>query len=319
MRDSSSDIKDDEEKTEATPRETNRGGINRRELFLIGGVSAAMLGVRAACRKLGLGKNEETGGRKTEETEDGSDMPKDTAELATGPEIRLSETQKKLLQEHPDAILDEETGNVLIGKNKKIMGKKIERANVDGIDFNIRRKADIDPGEQLVEITLGGKTKKFRKSFADLLLKVEEEMKSDYIKYKSGEGGLIWRSRYEIRMKILGANGSTDHIAAADSFRTNDEQENAYKKSLTGETDGGRPVQSFKAAPPGMSFHETGYAVDVDNWREAQYYMWKYGITGGSRGIDEDPRHFSIREFNNKWLIRAGKNRAWSWYKKHTK
>ena len=51
-----------------------------------------------------------------------------------------------------------------------------------------------------------------------------------------------------------------------------------------------------KVAPAGMSYHETGMAVDLQNWREAQRYMIEAGFVGGCFGMEEDMVHYSIGE-----------------------
>jgi hypothetical protein len=51
-----------------------------------------------------------------------------------------------------------------------------------------------------------------------------------------------------------------------------------------------------KVAPPGASFHETGMALDLSNWQDAQRFMIEAGFVGGCYGIEEDLVHYSIGE-----------------------
>ena len=49
-------------------------------------------------------------------------------------------------------------------------------------------------------------------------------------------------------------------------------------------------------ATPGSSFHLLGQAIDVKNWEEAEPYLLAAGFIGGSKGIKNDPWHFSYGE-----------------------
>jgi len=62
-----------------------------------------------------------------------------------------------------------------------------------------------------------------------------------------------------------------------------------------------------KVAQPGMSFHETGMAIDLQNWREAQRYMIEAGFVGGCYGIEEDLVHYSIDEVTKSSNVEAFK------------
>lgn len=77
-----------------------------------------------------------------------------------------------------------------------------------------------------------------------------------------------------------------EHLKIVYGFRPNVLQEELYKK-LNGHA---------KVAPPGMSFHETGMAVDLGNWRDAQSFMIDAGFVGGCFGLEEDMVHYSINE-----------------------
>lgn len=76
------------------------------------------------------------------------------------------------------------------------------------------------------------------------------------------------------------------HLRITYGFRPNELQEELYKK-LNGHA---------KVAPPGMSFHETGMAVDLANWRDAQGFMIDAGFVGGCFGLEEDMVHYSVNE-----------------------
>jgi hypothetical protein len=76
------------------------------------------------------------------------------------------------------------------------------------------------------------------------------------------------------------------HLHITYGFRPNVLQEELYKK-LNGHA---------KVAPPGMSFHETGMAVDLANWRDAQGFMIGAGFVGGCFGLEEDMVHYSVNE-----------------------
>jgi hypothetical protein len=76
------------------------------------------------------------------------------------------------------------------------------------------------------------------------------------------------------------------HIAVNYGFRTNVLQAELYRK-LAGKG---------AVAPAGSSFHETGMAVDISNWRDAQSFLIDAGFVGGCYGIEEDLVHYSIGE-----------------------
>jgi hypothetical protein len=77
-----------------------------------------------------------------------------------------------------------------------------------------------------------------------------------------------------------------EHIKVNYGFRSNLLQYELYQQ-LNGHA---------KVAPPGMSFHETGMALDVSNWRDAQRFMIEAGFVGGCYGIEEDLVHYSVNE-----------------------
>ena len=76
------------------------------------------------------------------------------------------------------------------------------------------------------------------------------------------------------------------HIGVNQSYRTTAQQAELYRRSQAGEIG--------RAAPPGKSFHETGLAIDVTNWKEAEKYLVKYGF---KNNLVDDKGHFSIGEF----------------------
>ena len=76
------------------------------------------------------------------------------------------------------------------------------------------------------------------------------------------------------------------HLKINYGFRPNVLQEELYRK-LNGHA---------KVAPAGMSFHETGMAVDLGNWRDAQRFMIEAGFVGGCFGLEEDMVHYSVNE-----------------------
>lgn len=97
--------------------------------------------------------------------------------------------------------------------------------------------------------------------------------------------------RQSIRDKLLLADAAMfakkqQHIVVNYGFRSNALQRDLFKK-LSG---------VGKVAPPGGSFHETGMALDVQNWRDAQKFMIEAGFVGGCYGIEEDLVHYSMGE-----------------------
>ena len=77
-----------------------------------------------------------------------------------------------------------------------------------------------------------------------------------------------------------------EHIDINQSFRTYEQQAELYRKSQAGEIG--------RAAPPGKSFHETGNAIDVTNWKKAAPFLNKYGLVNP---MSDDKGHFSFGEF----------------------
>src|SRR5581483_6212431 len=97
--------------------------------------------------------------------------------------------------------------------------------------------------------------------------------------------------RETIRTKLQAADAAMfekkhEHIKVTYGFRSNLLQYELYQQ-LNGHG---------KVAPAGMSFHESGMAVDLSNWRDAQRFMIEAGFVGGCYGIEEDLVHYSINE-----------------------
>lgn len=76
------------------------------------------------------------------------------------------------------------------------------------------------------------------------------------------------------------------HLQINESYRSNERQAELYAKYKAGT--GGR------AAPPGKSFHGTGKAVDIQNWKIAEPYLRKEGL---KNNLVDDKNHFSYGEF----------------------
>ncbi len=77
------------------------------------------------------------------------------------------------------------------------------------------------------------------------------------------------------------------HIFVNSSYRSHEQQQQAYDRFLKGEIS--------RAAPPGKSLHEKGIAFDITNWKEAEQYLTKYGFNPLPKNIrSSDPAHFSF-------------------------
>lgn len=73
-----------------------------------------------------------------------------------------------------------------------------------------------------------------------------------------------------------------------DSFRSGEKQAQIY-----GDLNGGA---GGRVAPPGTSFHQSGQAIDVNNWKEAESYLKKYNLVND---LGDDKGHFSVGEFSD--------------------
>lgn len=77
------------------------------------------------------------------------------------------------------------------------------------------------------------------------------------------------------------------HIPVSESFRTEQRQQELYRKLS---------ARGARVAPVGYSFHELGLAIDVgDSWKEVKPYLNKYGFING---LPDDMGHFSIGELS---------------------
>ena len=108
--------------------------------------------------------------------------------------------------------------------------------------------------------------------------------------------------RESVRAMLLSADEAMfakkhQHVAVTYGFRSNATQQELFDK-LNGKG---------KVAPAGGSFHETGMALDVSNWRDAQRFMIDAGFVGGCYGIEEDLVHYSIDEITKASNIAAFK------------
>jgi hypothetical protein len=108
--------------------------------------------------------------------------------------------------------------------------------------------------------------------------------------------------RQTIRDKLLAADAAMfkskgQHLKINYGFRSNELQYELYQE-LNGHG---------KVAQPGMSFHETGMAIDLQNWRDGQRYMIEAGFVGGCYGIEEDLVHYSIDEITKSSDLQAFK------------
>jgi hypothetical protein len=108
--------------------------------------------------------------------------------------------------------------------------------------------------------------------------------------------------RLTIRDKLLAADSAMfkskgQHLKVNYGFRSNALQYELYQE-INGHG---------KVAQAGMSFHETGMAIDLQNWRDAQRFMIEAGFVGGCYGIEEDLVHYSIDEITKSSNFEAFK------------
>ena len=109
-----------------------------------------------------------------------------------------------------------------------------------------------------------------------------------YVKDLKGQPVFL---RESIRDRLLEADAAMfkkhhRHIIVNYGFRSNAVQQELFRK-ISGHG---------AVAPAGGSFHETGMALDISNWRDAQGFMIDAGFVGGCYGIEEDLVHYSIGE-----------------------
>ena len=191
------------------------------------------------------------------------------------------ELRQELLEKHGEkAQEDNVTGNILCGRNAK---KKLK--------------------EELVTFSMCGETVRLKESIAKKVKAANDAMKADYTEKK---GDIKPKDRWK-----------HECIKVTSSFRTNMHQKRIYERFQEKDEDGnvvlknGKPKMRSPAAPPCFSFHETGQAIDVLNWYQAQKYLEKQGFVGGTRGIYKDPWHFSIGERRREGAAFAAKQMAW--------
>jgi hypothetical protein len=139
--------------------------------------------------------------------------------------------------------------------------------------------------------------KVFGKTLQEDLVPVQIDGK--YIKDLKGQPIFLRKS---VRDKLLDADAAMfkkkkTHIVPTYGFRSNLLQQELFHK-LAGHG---------KVAPAGGSFHETGMALDLSNWRDAQGFMIDAGFVGGCYGIEEDLVHYSINEITKASNLSAFK------------
>jgi hypothetical protein len=139
--------------------------------------------------------------------------------------------------------------------------------------------------------------KVFGKTLQEDLVPVQIDGK--YIKDLKGQPIFLRKS---IRDKLLEADAAMFkkkkmHIVPTYGFRSNALQQELFHK-LAGHG---------KVAPAGGSFHETGMALDLSNWHDAQGFMIDAGFVGGCYGIEEDLVHYSINEITKASNLAAFK------------
>lgn len=101
----------------------------------------------------------------------------------------------------------------------------------------------------------------------------------------TGDSGMV-AALQQADAEFFAATGQ--HLDVNSSFRSEQQQRDAYGRYLRGEI--------ARAAPPGKSLHEKGIAVDITNWKEAEPFLIKYGFHPLPKDIrSSDPAHFSFR------------------------
>lgn len=155
-----------------------------------------------------------------------------------------------------------------------------------------RNAKDAITNEPMVDVEISGRTFRLRKSFAEKVKAADEAMK-EKLKERWLRKGHKWQG-----------------IDIDYGLRTNHEQYRIWLNALDLTTED--PLDTaWAASPPCMSYHETGRAIDVTNWGEAEPFLWGQEVPGGDHGIFKDPRHFSMGEFERKGEVDAMKQRLW--------
>lgn len=202
--------------------------------------------------------------------------------IITFTQVQGCQLRQELLEKYGEkAIEDDETGNILCGLNAK---KRLD--------------------EEIITFRMCGETVRLKRSIAEKVQKANVAMEADYAENK---GDVKPKNRWKHKC-----------IKVSSSFRTNMHQKRIYDHYLEKDEDGnvvldkkGKPKQASPAALPCHSFHETGQAIDVSNWYQAQPYLEAQGFVGGTRGKYKDPWHFSIGEMTRKGAAFATKQMAW--------
>lgn len=190
--------------------------------------------------------------------------------------------KKELLAANKGSIVDPYTGNVVC---KKTTIRAIEREKKKGIS------------NKVVSVILCGRKVTGVKTEIDALLRANKAM----IAYARSKGKKGWK------WKCIQVRSST---------RSNRYQYKSYHGAIQRDSSGniikkrnGKPKLKYVVGRPCYSFHEAGRAFDINNWFQAQKFLWKEGFTGGSRGLHADYGHFSRGEFPN------AKTLSWRYFK----
>lgn len=185
--------------------------------------------------------------------------------------------KQSIIADHEDAVEDENTGSVVYG-------------------YTATQILD----ELLVTETICGKRVTLKESVMKKCLAANSAMEAAY------ESRTLFKKGDKHRCILINT-----------SFRPNREQSGLYEDSWT-DIEGnpctdkkGKQVQCWKAAKPGLSFHEIGQAIDVQNFAQAEPFLLEQGLIGGWHGIYKDPWHFSQNEGKRKGWKDDLKQRKW--------
>jgi hypothetical protein len=182
-------------------------------------------------------------------------------------EVRIAEAEARIAEINAGA---EPVKDSLLWWEREVLKAQINesKAQIRSIDSNIKgdgrpftdeRIGGGQPTEPVVTYDIGDRTVTGQAVFADRVRQADEAM--------------------------FAATGN--HIIINESFRSPERQAAIWADSEQG--------TKFRAAPPGMSWHERGLAMDIVNWEEATPFLNEVGIVGGLSG---DQGHFSMGEMN---------------------
>ncbi|QQR83644.1 M15 family metallopeptidase [Candidatus Peregrinibacteria bacterium] len=145
------------------------------------------------------------------------------------------------------------------------------------------------------------------------------KLNGEYVKDKDGNDVRMTKAlgkKFEAAFKKMQEDDEKLTFQFNSSFRDNNEQAGLHKNKVTDKKVGQRTL----AAKPGTSMHETGLAVDIQNWTAVQTYLAEQGVFGGmytnrTTSLERtafafikkdkipfrviDPVHFSIGEFKD--------------------